>query len=296
MTDYADIWYTSPDKLKLYARDYGSLQEGNHDIATTTVLCMHGLTRNSADFDPLCQALKRKLPAGFRLIAVDQRGRGKSDYDSKPENYTPAVYLHDMFALLEHLGTESVIAIGTSMGGIIATLMAAFRPETIKALVINDIGPEIPLDAIQRLQRYVGQLDPVTNWEQAVEQTKLTNEVAFPSATEADWQAFSRRVFVENDQGIPVLAYDPNIKQAFNTDYDHEPQDLWEFFDQIADKPMLLIRGELSDLLTSDIAQKMHAKKADLITVTVPGVGHAPILNEPQAFDAIVKFLQDVSQ
>lgn len=296
MNDYADIWYTSPDKLRLYARDYGVLDASHTQGATTTVLCMHGLTRNSADFDPLCQALMQTLPAGFRLVAVDQRGRGKSDYDSKPENYTPAVYLHDMFALMEHLGTESVIAIGTSMGGIIAMLMAAFRPDTIKALVINDIGPEVPTDAIKRLQRYVGQLDPVTSWEDAIEQTKSTNQIAFPDASAEDWEAFARRVFVENDEGIPELAYDPNIKQAFSSDYDVEPQDLWDFYEQIADKPILLIRGELSDLLTPEIALKMLAKKPDLSSVTVTGVGHAPILTEPQAFDEIVKFLPQVTR
>ncbi|RBP51752.1 alpha/beta fold hydrolase [Arenicella xantha] len=290
MNDYADVWYTSADKLSLYARDYGSSPKTN-SAPVTTVLCMHGLTRNSADFAPLCSALKVALPGGFRLIAVDQRGRGRSDYDDNPENYTPAVYMHDMFALLEHLDVDSVIAIGTSMGGIIAMLMAAYRPDTVRAMVINDIAPEVPPAAIKRLQRYVGQLAPVKSWDDAIAQTKLINEFAFPNASAADWQAFAERLFVENTQGIPELAYDANIKQAFSTDYDETPPDMWGLFEQIIDIPMLLIRGELSDLLTSQLAEAMRHKKPDLNIALVPQVGHAPMLTEPEAFSAITDFL-----
>ncbi len=154
MTDYRDLWYQSPDGLKLYARDY----PGPAGSTLPPALCMHGLTRNSADF----AALADQLSASRRVLSVDQRGRGLSDYDSNTNNYTPATYVQDMFALLDGEGIDRVVLVGTSMGGLMSFLMAAMQPERIAAMIINDIGPEIDPTGLARIQGYVGKSGSVT--------------------------------------------------------------------------------------------------------------------------------------
>ena len=285
MSKFNVIEYTSQDGLTLYARDYLLTSE----VATRpVVLCMHGLTRNSADFEPLIPHLTEK----YRCIVVDQRGRGRSEYDPNSANYTPQIYAQDMFTLLAHLGIDRVNIIGTSMGGIIGMLMAAMQPQRVATLVLNDIGPEVPADALNRLKQYVGKLRPVTNWVEAVAQTKQINQIAFPNASHEDWEAFTARVYTQDTSGKPVLAYDPRISDAFNDDYsDAKPTDMWPLFTTIKDRPMLVIRGAISDLLTRECVAKMLQLKPNLNQVEVPQVGHAPILNEPESVQAITDFL-----
>ncbi|GGZ96278.1 alpha/beta hydrolase [Arenicella chitinivorans] len=283
--EFKVIEYTSQDGLKLYARDY-VLAHGAD--ARPVVLCMHGLTRNSADFEPLIPYLSER----YRCVVVDQRGRGLSDYDSNSANYTPQTYAQDMFTLLAHLQIEKVTIIGTSMGGIIGMVMAAMQPQRVTALVLNDIGPEIPADALNRLKKYVGKLQPVTNWPEAIAQTKLINQIAFPDASGDDWAAFTARIYTEDSSGKPVLAYDPHISDAFNDDYnENRPADMWPLFTTIKDRPMLIIRGAISDLLTRECVTKMQQLNPSLHQVEVPRVGHAPMLDEPESIQAITKFL-----
>ena len=158
MANYDDVWYSSHDGLNLYARDYSKALKNNKDAIT--LLCMHGITRNSADFEDICNELADR----YRLIVVDQRGRGLSDYDPNPTNYNPLVYVQDMFLLLEKLKLSSVVLLGTSMGGTMAMIMAAMNPDKVQGLIINDIGPEIGKTGLERLKGYVGKSAPVSNW------------------------------------------------------------------------------------------------------------------------------------
>ncbi len=283
MTDYRDLWYQSPDGLKLYARDY----PGPAGSTLPPALCMHGLTRNSADF----AALADQLCAGRRVLSVDQRGRGRSDYDSNISNYTPATYVQDMFALLDGEGIDRVVLVGTSMGGLMSFLMAAMQPERIAAMIINDIGPEIDPAGLARIQDYVGKSGPVTTWDEAVAQQKAINGIAFPDFTEQQWQDFTRGLYRE-ENGAPVIAYDPAIAQPMSDqDSGAVPPDLWPVFEAITAIPMLVVRGATSDILSPGCVARMRELDPDLQVVEVPNRGHAPMLDEPAAQSAITGFL-----
>lgn len=287
MSEYSEIWYQSPDGLRLYARDY----PGPASSEQVPVLCMHGLSRNAADFAGLAST----LAAERRVIVAEQRGRGRSDYDSNPANYTPPTYVADMFHLLDTLAVDRVILIGTSMGGLMAFIMASQQPERIVGMVINDIGPEIDPSGLARIQHYVGKVEPARNWEEAVERIREINGAAFPDYTDDDWMAFARALYFDRD-GVPELAYDPAISQAMtDADSGAVPPDLWPLFQTIVDVPMLLVRGELSDILAPDCVSRMREMDADLRVVEVPRVGHAPTLMEPAALQAIQSFLASLS-
>lgn len=287
MTDYLDIWYDGHDGLRLYARDYSTRCSDNSPI----ILCMHGLTRNSADFEDICEILAND----YRLVVVDQRGRGNSTYDENHENYNPSVYVNDMFGLLKYLQISSVILMGTSMGGIMSMMMSAMQPSMFSAVIINDIGPEIDPEGLKRIQSYVGKAGSVTNWSEAAQQTKSINGHAFPSALENDWMTFAKRVYREDQRGCPVLAYDPAIAKPFAENQNTNATSLWPVFDAIGRVPLLLIRGELSDIISNDCVAKMQDRRPDMMYTEVPNVGHAPLLNEPSAVVAIQRFLQSMS-
>ena len=282
MTHYNDLYYNSTDGLRLYARDYP------HSAPRATVLCMHGLSRNSADFATLCA----ELHGDYRLISVDQRGRGLSAYDPEPSNYNPLVYVRDMLTLLDHLAIDRVVAIGTSMGGVISMLMAATAPQRFRGVVLNDIGPVIDPAGLDRIRSYVGQLPAVATWQEAAAQVRATNAIAFPDYGDDDWLAFARNVYRENATGVPVLAHDPAIAQSLKPT--QVPVDMWSTFDAMTGLPLLVIRGASSDILSRECVAEMRRRKPDLTAVEVPNRGHAPMLDEAVAIAAIRRFLGDL--
>ncbi|MAT50365.1 MAG: alpha/beta hydrolase [Porticoccaceae bacterium] len=282
MTACEDIWYQSVDGLKLYAARY------RQNNAPFTLLCMHGLTRNSADFEGLIAALH----SDFDILAVDQRGRGRSQYDSDPKRYVVPVYATDMFTLLERRGIERTVLVGTSMGGLIAMQMMAMRPDLIAGVILNDIGAEIDGAGLARIQGYVGKSRPVSNWEEATAEAKALNADAFPDYTEADWRRFARRLFQQNEDGVPVLAYDPAIANSTPSGKGGSGNvDMWSFYDSLPDLPTLIIRGALSDILSADCVAEMVRRKRAATAVEVSNRGHAPALDEPDALAAIRTFL-----
>ena len=288
MAEYRDVYYTSTDGLRLFARDYPCR---NNEIAEPdTVLCMHGLTRNSADFAGLADHLSEN----YRIISVDNRGRGLSDYDRNIANYTPLTYVQDMFTLLGQLGIDRVILCGTSMGGLMSFMMAAMQPERVKGIIVNDIGPEVDPAGLERIKGYVGRSGPVGNWNEAIAQAREINEVAFPDFTEQEWEDFTRGIY-RDENGVPVLAYDPAISRPLSDDESSAvPTDLWIVFDAITAIPMLVIRGESSDILPTTCVDIMRERKPDIQFVEVPNRGHAPTLNEHTARSAIDRFLDSL--
>ena len=277
MSDFRDHWYTSSDGLRLYVRDYP------HAAPRATVLCLHGLSRNSADFEDLCPLLNRN----YRVIAPDQRGRGRSEYDSDPSRYHLKTYANDMLAMLGGLGVGNVIAIGTSMGGLMTMLLAAMRPGLLQGAVLNDIGPVIESAGLDRIRRYAGKLPAPASWEEAAEIQRKVNEQAFPDYTAADWARFARRTFRQDARGLPVPACDPGIAGPLAATPGSASPDLWPAFAALTGVPTLVIRGELSDLLSVECVQTMQMRKPDLRTVEIRGRGHAPMLDEPEALAAI---------
>lgn len=284
MTDYEDVFYAAPDGLKLYARDY------RHKDASLTILCMHGLTRNSADFESIAPHLNER----YRVVSVDQRGRGRSDYDPDWQHYTPVTYVADMWKLLDDLGVREVVLFGTSMGGLMS-MMAAMQPGRVKGAIINDIGPVVDPKGLARIKGYVGKTKPAASWPEAAARIKELNVQFYPDFTEDDWMKFARRTFHKGADGVPVLSYDPNISRPMaDAPDDAVPPDLWPLFEMTTETPTLVLRGELSDILSAEMAEEMATRHPDCTAVMIPRVGHAPILDEPAAVTAIDAFLADL--
>ncbi|MDA8961730.1 alpha/beta hydrolase [Congregibacter sp.] len=285
-SQYSDVWYESADGLRLYARDY----PGPDSSQLLPVLCMHGLTRNSADFAGIAAHLAKTR----RVVSVDQRGRGLSAYDSNPANYTPVTYVGDMFTLLDKLAIDKMLVIGTSMGGLMSMLMANMQPERFAAVVLNDIGPELDPVGLARIKNYVGKHREIRSWDDAVAQTREINEVAFPRYTDEEWLRFTKGLYREID-GVPQLAHDAAIAQAIlEADDNAVPPDLWPLFANMAAMPMLLVRGAVTDLVAMDCVEKMQELAPGLQVVNIPERGHAPMLDEPLAVEAIEGFFSSV--
>jgi len=275
------------DGLTIYARDYPPLLPETG----LPVICLHGLTRNSRDFEVVAP---RIAALGRRVIAADMRGRGNSANDPDPAHYVPAVYAQDVLALMDKLGVAKAVFVGTSMGGLITMVLAALAPDRIAASVLNDVGPRLNMSGLARISAYVGRTQPVDSWAEAAEAVRATQGSAFPERTddEAFWQMFARRTFRARDDGRLEFDYDPLIALAFaDFDEDAPPPDLTPLFSALAQKPLLSVRGGLSDLLADDVVALMRELKPDLETVTVDNIGHAPTLEEPEAWDALLDFL-----
>lgn len=274
------------DGLALYARDYAPLAP----VTGLPVVCLHGLTRNSRDFAIIAP---RIAALGRRVVAPDMRGRGKSANDPDPAHYVPTVYAQDLVSLLDKLEISQAVFIGTSMGGIITMVMAMTAPARVAASVLNDIGPKIDAEGLKRIASYVGRVRPLANWDEAAKAVREIALCAYPRrADDADfWLAFAHRTFRERDDGQVEADYDPHIALAF-ADIEHAPPaDLTPLFQGLVQKPMLSVRGALSDILTLDVVAQMRAMKSDLVAVEIPDIGHAPMLDEPPAWDAVLDFL-----
>lgn len=286
---YAERRWTSHDGLSLYARDYG----GGDGPAKLPVIAIHGLTRNSADFDHIAGLIAR---SGRRVLAVDVRGRGQSDRATDPMTYQPPVYAKDVLTLLEAAGITRAVFLGTSMGGLITMALTALKSRVVAAAILNDIGPEVDKAGLARIASYSGKPVDTPTWSAAAAYAREINGVAFPHYADADWDAFARRIFREGTEGSPVLNYDPDISVPIKAAGAKAlAPNLWPYFRRLAKKrPTLVIRGETSDLLSADIAQRMQKAAPSMRYVEVPGVGHAPMLDEPVAKSEIFEFLRDL--
>lgn len=286
---FADRRWTSADGLSLFARDYAP----GDGPARLPVVALHGLTRNSADFGAIAPLIAQ---SGRRVLAADVRGRGLSDRAPDPMTYTPDVYARDVLALLSQAGIERAVFIGTSMGGLIAMTLAAMKPRVVSAAVLNDIGPEVSPEGLARIAAYSGEPVETPTWAEAAAYARRINAVAFPEHTDADWDAFARRIFREGTEGTPVLDYDPDIAVPIRAAGAKAlVPNLWPAFRRLARKrPLLLVRGGTSDLLSAETALKMKKAAPEMDVAEVTGVGHAPMLDEPEAKAAIFQFLAGV--
>ena len=293
---YTEHHYRSQDGLSLYYRSYGS--------ADNVVICLPGLTRNSKDFEDLA----RHLSTRWRVITPDLRGRGCSDHDPIPSRYFAGTYVKDVWTLLDGLGIREFAIVGTSLGGLMAMIMADQQAARLRGVVLNDIGPEFPPDAVARILQYVGRTPPAADWEAAVKQARQKYSLAFPGLGDDFWQKFVRLSYRENEDGNPAPDMDSAIGDALRRAHSAlKPLlwlrrlglmrriagvniDTWDSFRAMV-MPCLLLHGELSDVLNRDIIDRMQSVKPDLETVTVPERGHAPLLDEPVARSAIDSFL-----
>ena len=248
---------------------------------------MHGLTRNSRDFEVLAE----RLSNSYRVLVAEQRGRGKSEWDSQPERYAIPTYVGDMFTFLEAAGEERVAAVGTSMGGLMAMVMNAAKPGVFTHVVLNDIGPELSKVGLDRISSYVGQGGPISTWDEAVAYNRSINGVAFPTLSDDQWETFTRQLFIERD-GAPYLDYDPAISQAVRAeDGSAVPPDLWPVYERLRSQPLMLVRGAISDLLDTEIKNRMMNTIPSLEYLEVADVGHAPMLMDETVTKAIERFI-----
>ncbi len=279
-----DVNFTGQDGLRLYARDYPKVG-GSADVP---ILCLAGLTRNSKDFHNFAA----KHAPRRRIIAMDYRGRGRSDYTKKWETYSPLQEMKDVVTLLTVLGVHRVIVLGTSRGGLIAMLMAAFSPTVLHGAILNDVGPEIEPRGLLRLKGYIGQIPEPKSWGDAAHMLRQTNK-GFENLSDAEWSAWARRTYCSVN-GMPVADYDPNLTKTLPSHEDimeGRLASLWPQFKALSRHPVLVLRGEHSDLLTPETVEKMREIKPDLMTETVPDRGHVPFLDEPTSEAAIDEFL-----
>ncbi|MGY6662768.1 MAG: alpha/beta fold hydrolase [Glycocaulis sp.] len=289
MSGFTQHFHTAPDGIRTAFRHY----EPDQPSGALPVVCLHGLTRNSKDFEDVAP---RIAASGRRVIAIDVRGRGLSDRGTPPESYSPQVYVEDLFGLLDQEGIERFVAVGTSMGGIMTMIAAAMRPDMLAGAVLNDIGPELDPAGLNRIAGYVGRAKgPMDSWQEAAAAVRAVNGEAFPDETgEEFWLAFARRTCRELPNGRVELDYDPQIAAPFREPEGAAPPDMWPLFDALSLVPVLGVRGAISDLLSPEVFQAMAKRHPRFTGVEVPRVGHAPLLTEAPARDAIDAFLRDI--
>ncbi len=283
---FEENYVTSSDGLSLYYRDY------NSSATATPIVCLPGLTRNARDFEEIAPRLAAE---GWRVLAPDLRGRGHSDYDSNPANYIPTKYVDDTLRFLDDLDLESISIIGTSLGGLMAMIIASVAPERLQSVILNDVGPEIEPTGLEHIRSYVGKSVPRQTWREVVLAFSVTNAHIYPNLPEHMWEVLARRTHREMPSGDIVADYDPKIASAFAGAEGVQPaQDLWPQFAALGQIPTLAFRGELSDILSVKTFKDMQTQHPKIVAVTVHDRGHVPLLDEPECKAAIMKFLGDI--
>ncbi|NNM75841.1 alpha/beta hydrolase [Sphingomonas sp. ID1715] len=284
MAHYTDGYWWN-DELRLHYRDYAGGADGR-----PVILCMPGLTRNARDYESLAE----RLAPDWRVLSIEFRGRGESAYSKNPASYTPLIYALDVQALIRELELTGLVAIGTSLGGLVTLLMAEGERERIRGVVLNDVGPELNSAGIDRIRAYVGRSASWPTWLHAARALADTQRAAFPDYAIEDWLRMAKRLYRLSSGGRIVLDYDTRIAEPMKTAGDQPPADLWPAIAAIADVPTLVVRGELSDVLAPATVERMTQILNQAEAVTVPRIGHAPTLDEPEAAAAVDRLLAQV--
>ncbi len=283
MGAHEDGYWWSPDGLRLHYRDYAGGGDGRPPI-----LCLPGLTRNARDFEPFAG----RYAGDWRLICPDMRGRAESAQAKDPMTYVPLTYLQDVGRLLADLAITRLVVVGTSLGGIIAMLMAATQPQWLAGVVLNDVGPTIEEKGLERIRGYVGSGSTHPSWVHAARALEEANRDVYPRFGLEQWLAMAKRLYRLNSAGRIVLDYDMRIAEPLRAAGSEASVDMWPVLAAFKAIPTLILRGALSDLMSAQTADRMVrdiGAQAEL--VTVPHVGHAPMLDEPEAIGGIDRLL-----
>lgn len=286
MADWSDGWWTAGDGLRLHYRDY----EGGPD-GRPPIVCIPGLTRNARDFEGVADRLKGE----WRLICVELRGRGQSDYAKDPMTYVPPTYWQDMEALIAALELKRLVLFGTSLGGLITMLLALAGKERIAGALLNDIGPELEQGGLDHIRSYVGRSQSWPTWLHAARFLCEAQSDRYPGWAIGDWLVYAKRLCKLNAGGRIVFDYDMRIAEPFRQPGGDSGFDLWTAFEALDGVPSLVVHGEISDLLSRATVERMLARNPDLEAATVPNVGHAPTLEEPEAVAGIDRLLGRVA-
>ncbi len=280
-SSYRDIFVQASDGLRLYARDYGL-----SDWKALPIVCLSGLARNSRDFHALAKALSTDAANPRRVLSLDYRGRGRSQWDSDWRKYDIGTEVGDTLQVLAAAGIEKAVFVGTSRGGLITIALNAAHPTLLAGAVLNDVGPVVEPKGLMRIRSYVGKLPLPATIQEGAEILRHRSGDQFPGYTQQQWEDMARGTWHEQD-GRLVLSYDPNLMKPLEAlDLEKPMPDLWPLFEGLKHLPVLVIRGEHSDLLTADTVVQMQQRHPRLKAITVPGQGHAPSLTG-DIFEAI---------
>ncbi len=275
MSDFRERRFTAQDGVSLYYRDYG-----DPAARALPVICLTGLTRNSKDYADLAP----RLAVRRRVVCPDYRGRGRSGYDPDWRNYEPPTYLNDLRHLLAVTGIHRAVFIGTSLGGLFACAMSLAAPSSVAGIVMNDSGPALEQGGIDHILEYISKNRPQPDWDTAAQHLKTM----FPGMALQDhgeWIRMAHNTYRPGDDGMLHFDWDVDLVKPLQRM--REMPDLWPLFRGIGRIPAVAIRGEISDVLSEATFARMQVEKPDLVRVTIPGVGHAPTLNEAEAVAAI---------
>ena len=281
MAEWTDRYWNSADGVKLHYRDH----DGNRDCPP--ILCIPGLTRNARDFEPVAD----RFAGEWRVISIDLRGRGLSAFDPDPANYKPMVYVADILKMLDQLGIADAVFVGTSLGGLCTMALALTDRERIAGALLNDIGPVVDMAGIDRIAGYVGKEARFASWDDAVDQLAARNLDVYPDYTRPEWERFARRLAREHG---PDVVFDYDMRIADNFESAVTAPEIWPLYQALDGRPVTILRGELSDLLSTEVAERMASEIGDVELVTVPRVGHAPSFDEPESIAALERLLDRV--
>ena len=278
---------TAQDGLRLHVRAWGP-----RPAALLPVVCLPGLARTVADFETLASALASGANGPRSVLALDLRGRGRSDYDRNPKNYNVQVELADVLAVLTALAVDQAVFIGTSRGGILTMLLAVARPTALAGCVLNDVGPVIETVGLMRIKSYLGKLPQVASLHEAADVLRRLFAAQFPKLSDDDWVAFARRTF-KDAGGRIVPDYDVRLgKTLAQIDPARPVPALWKEFNALARVPLLVIRGGNSDILSRATVAAMQTRHPAIEAIEVADQGHAPLLSDPALIGRIAAFAE----
>jgi len=284
MVEWSDGYWSSSDGLKLHYRDYAGA------ASRPPIICIPGLTRNARDFEGVAE----RLAGDWRLICVDLRGRGESAPAKDSATYVPVTYLADLEALVAALELKRFVLFGTSLGGLITMLMAATGKDRIAGALLNDIGPVMEMRGLEHIRGYVGRSQNWPTWLHAARYLAQAQADRYPDWQIDQWLIYAKRLCRLTSGGRIMFDYDMRIAEPFKLPSGESGFDLWPAFRALDGIPSLIVHGEISDLLTAQTVEKMKAEVPSMESVTVPRVGHAPTLDEPEAVAAIEALLERV--
>lgn len=287
MARYENLYWWSADGVRLHARDYPGGADGRPPI-----LCLPGLTRNARDYADFAEAHAGE----WRVICPSFRGRGESGYAKDAMSYVPLTYVQDVERLLAEQEIGRFVAVGTSLGGIVTSLLAAADRGRIAGALINDVGPEIEAAGLGRIRGYVGRGGSCPTWLHAARTLQEAQGDIYPDWELEQWLAMAKRVYRVSGAGRIVLDYDMRIAEPFRVPGAEAGPDMWGALSALAGTSVLIVRGERSDVLSAAVAARMAEALPGAELVTVPGVGHAPTLAEPEAEAAVGRWLARVAE
>lgn len=282
--------WQSADGLQLYGRNW--ITDGTDDDTRIPVICLPGLSRNSKDFNDIARYLHTQ---NHHVVALDYRGRGKSDWDTDWRNYALPIEENDITLAIEKLGLKRFAVLGTSRGGLHALVMAGRYPaEQMAGVIFNDVGPHIEMRAIHRIAATLGHRMNADSREQVATNLQHTIGHQFPAFEGKDWLKLAGQLASESSDGF-VMDYDPALAHQFASLDDAAPApDLWPLYDRLLDRPVMVIHGEKSDLLSAETCKRMVETHPNARLRTILGQGHAPVLWETETHEAIAQFLKEL--